>query len=148
RAALSPPVDDERLLELAWLANLRGFPAIVERDLTFPQHPVRPLSGKESRYKSMVPAFANAAFALSEAEPLSDPVRTEYGVHIISFKRRLPGHRPSLDLVSDEIRREIANFRRASGVDALLAERRKSASIEVDDELLRSIATSLSLGTQ
>lgn len=55
------------------------------------------------------PAFNDAAFALKEGE-LSEPVRTEFGLHLIKADKREPARTRSLTEAEGEIRRTLAEI--------------------------------------
>lgn len=59
----------------------------------------------------MVPAFENTAFALKKPGDISEPVKTEYGYHIIRLIERIP--LKPFDSVKDNIARRIENDGRA-----------------------------------
>ena len=49
----------------------------------------------------MVPPFEQAAFALTEKGELSEPVRSQFGVHIIRFEERRKGLKPLAEVRSE-----------------------------------------------
>jgi peptidyl-prolyl cis-trans isomerase D len=68
----------------------------------------------------MVPAFDEAAFAM-EVGQISDPVKTEYGYHIIKLTDKKPGTTRKLDEVRQEIVDRLSS-ERAQNQAATLAE--------------------------
>ncbi len=58
-------------------------------------------------HKSMVPAFADAAFAMKEGEISKTAVKTEFGWHIIKVEARRPGKNPSFEDMHVEIRTNV-----------------------------------------
>lgn len=51
----------------------------------------------------MVPEFEAAAFALNAENPLSEPIRTQFGYHIIKFTDR----KPAVDKTFEEVKKEL-----------------------------------------
>lgn len=58
------------------------------------------------------PAFEEAAFALKQTGDLSEPVETEYGVHLLKLVKRVPN--ASLESMQDELKRRVENDGRSS----------------------------------
>ena len=73
----------------------------------------------------MVPAFADAAFKLKDNE-ISDPVKTQFGWHIIQVEGRRQKTFPPFDQVKDQ----IARYAVQKAQSDLVIELRKSAKIE------------------
>ncbi|HQT64364.1 MAG: peptidylprolyl isomerase [Acidocella sp. 20-57-95] len=57
----------------------------------------------------MVPAFADAAFALKPGEYTKTPVQTQFGWHVILSEGKRTGPAPSFDDVKDQIRQTLAD---------------------------------------
>lgn len=70
----------------------------------------------------MTPAFEEAAFAL-EPGTLSEPVRSEFGYHLIRVEERRPAEDRSFEQVKEAIAREIATREAARERARTLAER-------------------------
>jgi len=78
----------------------------------------------------MVPGFSEAAFSLAPGT-LSQPVRSEFGYHLIEVtERREAGVLPYGD-VQAELRRYLHHERTMSALDRLVAELRETASIQM-----------------
>ncbi len=73
----------------------------------------------------MVPAFADAAFALQKGQT-SDPVKTQFGWHVIQLEDRRPKTFPPFDQVKDQ----IARYAVQKAQSDLVVDLRKTAKIE------------------
>jgi peptidyl-prolyl cis-trans isomerase C len=74
----------------------------------------------------MVPEFADAAFALKKGEYTKEPVKTQFGWHVIKVEDRRTGTPPSFEeareQLADDVAREIINQK--------VAELKSSAQVE------------------
>jgi len=77
----------------------------------------------------MVPAFADAAFKLKKGE-ISEPVKSEFGWHIIQLEDRRPVQLQSFDDMKENLRAELTNKAVETYVEGLL----KKADIKYYDE--------------
>jgi len=73
----------------------------------------------------MVPEFADAAFKLKKGE-VSDPIKSEFGWHIIKVEDRRPLQIASFDEMKEQLRGAIANKAVQSYVESLI----KSANVK------------------
>ncbi len=78
----------------------------------------------------MVPAFADAAFAMAVGAYSEQPVETQFGWHVIKVEDRRDRQPPPLDEVSDQLRSEMAREARTAYLERL----RDNATIERFDE--------------
>jgi peptidyl-prolyl cis-trans isomerase C len=76
--------------------------------------------------EQMVPEFAEAAFKLQPGEYTKEPVKTEFGWHVIRVEERRQKPAPALDEVRSQIEQDLARSAIADRVTAL----RKDAKIE------------------
>jgi peptidyl-prolyl cis-trans isomerase C len=74
----------------------------------------------------MIPAFEEAAFALKVGE-VSNPVRTEFGYHVIKVTNRIAAHARALEEVQDDIRETLIE----RSVDAFIDDLRHHAKVEI-----------------
>jgi len=89
--------------------------------------------------KTMVKGFAEEAFRLSAKEPLSAPVETRFGFHIIKFIDRKPARTKTFDEVKGAI---LAELKQQFAAEALTEHQREflaDASLEVDEKALDSL---------
>jgi parvulin-like peptidyl-prolyl isomerase len=78
----------------------------------------------------MVDAFAQAAFALKPGE-ISEPVKTQYGFHIIKVEERRPGgDKQTLDQVRQHIELAILQHKTTEAIKALLNTLLSQAKLE------------------
>ncbi len=77
--------------------------------------------------QDMVPAFAEAAFALQPGEFTQQPVQTQFGWHVIIVDDRRTPAPPTRDEVRDELERGL----RQSVAQQIIGELRQSAEIRV-----------------
>lgn len=88
------------------------------------------------RRGQMVPGFEEAVFAMQETGQLSEPVKTQFGYHLIRFQERRPARQQDFDEVKDQIinglRQQIANHARQTEITRV----RSAADIEWNQELM------------
>jgi peptidyl-prolyl cis-trans isomerase C len=83
----------------------------------------------------MVPEFEEAAFALEPGDYTKEPVKTQFGWHIIKVEDKRDTPPPSFEQVADQIRRVLLQEQYL----ALIQEARAAVEVEVTDPDLRAI---------
>lgn len=80
------------------------------------------------RRGDMVPDFANAAFALNAGQMTPNPVRTQFGWHVIRVEEKRTGQGPGFDesrealrqaMIEEEVQAVIARLRAAARIELL-----------------------------
>jgi peptidyl-prolyl cis-trans isomerase C len=67
----------------------------------------------------MVPEFEKAAFAMSKGAVSTDPVKTQFGYHVIKVEERRKAEVPKYDAVVEQLRGEISQERGSAYVEKL-----------------------------
>jgi peptidyl-prolyl cis-trans isomerase C len=75
----------------------------------------------------MVPAFAQAAFALTPGQYTKTPVQTQFGWHVILCEGKRTAPAPSFDSVKDQVRQKLAD----DAIKATLADVRAKVKIKL-----------------
>ncbi len=81
----------------------------------------------------MVPAFEKAVFALQDGQHTKEPVKTQFGYHVIKLEKRRTAPPPPFDKVKEQYRQQILRERYGE----LVKDTRKTNKIEILDESLR-----------
>lgn len=76
----------------------------------------------------MVPEFEKAAAALKPGEVTKEPVKTQFGFHVIKLEEKRKQPLPSLDEVKDQVRQAVVGDLFTEKLAAL----KKAAKVEVD----------------
>ena len=78
----------------------------------------------------MVPEFEDAAFSLQPGET-SEPVKTQYGYHIIRVVERRDAHTPTLVEIRSQVLTDVQTENRTAQGQAWYAEVRKTKKVEI-----------------
>lgn len=81
------------------------------------------------RRGDMVPDFANAAFALNAGQMTPNPVRTQFGWHVIRVEEKRTGQGPGFDESKEALRQAMIE----EEVQAVIARIRAAARVELVD---------------
>jgi parvulin-like peptidyl-prolyl isomerase len=79
---------------------------------------------------TMVPAFEQAAYSLQVGE-ISDPVSTDFGVHILKLEERQEARLLSLDEVREQLRNYLREQKMEAAVHKKLDQLRAAADVDV-----------------
>lgn len=93
--------------------------------------------GVISRYESFVEEFMEAAFSLEVGE-VSEPVRTDFGYHLIEVTERTIVEGEPFDEVKESLRSELEVVRGEESWLEWLEAQRQSANVEILDAQLRA----------
>jgi peptidyl-prolyl cis-trans isomerase C len=86
----------------------------------------------------MVPEFERVAFALGVDE-ISEPVKTQYGYHLIKVTERKEGTIRPFEQVKAQIKSQIGNQRLQAQLDRYMADLRQKADIRIDEQALAAL---------
>lgn len=84
----------------------------------------------------MVPEFEKIAFALKEGE-ISEPVKTEFGFHIILAGGKIPSKQKELKEVKEQIEKTLLRLKQRDKFEKLMEEFKKKSEIIEHRELLK-----------
>ncbi len=78
-----------------------------------------------------VPEFTAAAMALQNIGDVSEPVKTNYGYHILIYSQDIPEGAVARETVAETIRAELLDARKEAAYEAALAEWKAAADIQL-----------------
>jgi peptidyl-prolyl cis-trans isomerase C len=86
----------------------------------------------------MVPEFERVAFALKPGE-ISEPVKTQYGWHIILLVEHDDGERKPFDQVKEQIKTTLRNKQLQDNIQAKFDSLKKTANVQIDEAALAKV---------
>jgi hypothetical protein len=95
--------------------------------------------GTFDRNANFVEEFREPVFAAPAIGVMPEPVRSEFGVHVVWIIRIVPADDMPYELVAPMLRRELLIARRAEALTELESRLAAGAGVEVDETLLRSL---------
>ena len=137
RLAALPEVTDESLAEEAVKLIRMGYKVDVNTDLEFPRHPMQAFLGEQLSYRAVVEPFAAAAFSLDEAHPLSGVVKSEFGHHIILFKKRTEGKKAKKSDIRDYMVSRIVAQGRNIAASQFISDVEQQSTILYNEEKIK-----------
>lgn len=85
---------------------------------------------------AMVPEFDKAVFAMEKGEHSKEPVKTQFGFHVIKVEQYRSSEAPKLEEVEEQIKGEIAN-KAVSGYVATLRQQAKIVLFDKDGKEIK-----------
>ena len=85
-----------------------------------------------ARKGQMVEPFAEAAFKLQKGEVSPEPVRTEFGYHIIKVTDRKAGGKQTFDEAKPQIVAFLSREKKKTAIDGVIAEMRSKADVKIN----------------
>jgi len=86
----------------------------------------------------MIPEFDRAVFKLKEGE-LSEPVKTEFGYHIIKLTGRRPGQLVEYSKISEILRQRLTREKQKKVFEEWVSGLKKDAKIEIKEDVFKSL---------
>jgi parvulin-like peptidyl-prolyl isomerase len=103
-----------------------GFAAVAKKESACPSKEKGGDIGSFPRAGAMVEPFAKAAFALKPYQ-ISEPIKTQFGYHIILSTEKKPGQQPNFDKIKEDVKEIYAAKLR----EGMVAKLRAGAKISV-----------------
>lgn len=88
----------------------------------------------EIRWSTTVPAFQAVAFDLKDVGEISEPVSTNFGVHLIRLDERIPQEQESFEDLRVTLRPEVRRMREVQRMDEFVTELEKKVNLQLPDE--------------
>ncbi|NLH81049.1 MAG: peptidylprolyl isomerase [Phyllobacteriaceae bacterium] len=126
--------EDEAKAVLADLAKGGDFAKIAEEKS---QDPGSAKNGGDLGFFAagdMVPEFEKAAAALKPGETTKEPVKSQFGWHVIKLEEKRKQPIPSLDQVKDQVRQAVVG----DLFTQKLADLKKAAKVDVDEAAIKA----------
>jgi len=81
--------------------------------------------------EQMVPEFADAAFKMKKGDVSAEPVRSQFGYHIIKVTDRKEAATVPLDQVAEKVKQFLSGQKKQEKADAFIASLKQKSKIEV-----------------
>lgn len=88
----------------------------------------------EIRWSTTVPEFQAVAFDLENVGDISEPVSTNFGVHVIRLDERIPQEMESLEDLRVTLRPEVRRMREVQRMDEFITELEAKVHLQLPDE--------------
>ncbi len=86
----------------------------------------------------MVPEFEQAVFSMKKGE-VSEPVKTQFGYHIIKLTDVKKGKAVGFDKVKDDLTKRLLNEKRREAFDGYIEKLRASYKVEIKEDRLKDL---------
>lgn len=83
----------------------------------------------------MVPEFEKAAFAMNKGDVTKEPVKTQFGFHVIKIEDKRNAPPPAFDQVKDQVRQIVMRDKYME----MLKATKDAVKIEIDDPMLKKL---------
>lgn len=100
--------EDEAKKAIADIQGGKGFEEVAKEKSTGPSAETGGDLGYFSK-DEMVPEFAEAAFAMKPGDISKEPVKTQFGWHVIKVEDRRTGEPPAYDEVKEELKEQVGD---------------------------------------
>lgn len=91
------------------------------------------------KYASMVKPFADALLTMTKPGGISEPVKTQFGYHIIKLNEQIPAHREDFEKVKPKIIKTLKARVAGQARSQLLIATRSKPGVKVNEPLLENI---------
>lgn len=133
---------NEALSEAAQRLTLAGYRVDMNPDLQFPRHAMTRFLGEGLNYPTVVEPFAEASFKLSENDPLSPVIESEFGYHIILFRSRTEEKKAQLPQDREFMVSRIVQYGRTLYFAQQIEEAMSKVPIKVNEALIGELTAS------
>jgi hypothetical protein len=129
----SGELTDDAFRNAAERLTKAGFRTDMNPDLTFPRRPMTSFLGESLDYQTVVQEFADASFQLSAENPISPVIESEFGYHLILFKKMTKEKKASLPKDREFMRAKIVQAGRSMAARQMIQELMKKSDLRVDE---------------
>ncbi|NOY38942.1 MAG: hypothetical protein GXO95_01505 [Nitrospirae bacterium] len=86
----------------------------------------------------MVPEFEKAVFSMKKGE-VSEPVKTQFGYHIIKLTDLKKGEKADYDKVKESLSKKLLTEKRRAAFDSYIEKLKNSYNVEINEDKLKNI---------